>query len=284
MDIKTFVLSYYSNATEDFHIKMIDKPQGALSLHSHNYYQIYYLKSGKLIHHLENADAELKARDVFIIPPNLPHYIETASRDVCFYSISFTKRYITECISSNKLAADFIHCITDLSSEGVVEPSMTLRLEDAALAYVLVQKIMQEFSSDITGKDQLIKSALSLLISVFARAYLEDKCENVKFVSEREAIMHCIGYINNHLSEPVTLCEMAQRTAMSKSSFCETFRKVTGETFRQYLNRKRVEAAADLIKSGTPVFRAAMDMGYDDLSTFYRNFKKHFGVSPSEYK
>ena len=284
MDIKTFVLSYYSNATEDFHIKIVDKPREALSLHSHDYYQIYYLKSGRLIHHLENADAELKAGDVFIIPPSLPHYIETVSREVCFYSISFTKRYLTDAVGSNKLARDFIHCITDLSSGGVIEPSLTLRLEDAALADVLVQKIMQEFSLDITGKDQLIKSALSLLISVFARAYLIDRCENVKFVSEREAIMHCIGYINNHLSEEVSLGEMAQRTAMSKSSFCENFRRVTGETFRQYLNRKRVEAAAELIRSGKPVFRAAMDLGYDDLSTFYRNFKKRFGTSPSDYK
>lgn len=283
MDIKKFVLSYYANATEDFHIKEITKPHEALSLHSHDYYQIYYLKSGRLIHHLESVSAELKARDVFIIPPNLPHYIETLSKDVCFYSISFTQGYLTEIVRSNKLVADFVHCITDLSGGGV-EPSLTLRLEDTTLADVLVQKIMQEFSSDTVGKDQLIKSALSLLLSIFARAYLEDGCENVKFVSEREGIMHCIGYIKNHLSERVTLQEMAQRTAMSKSSFCENFRKVTGETFHHYLNRERIEAAADMIRSGKPAFETAMDLGYADFSTFYRNFKKHLGVSPSEYK
>lgn len=77
---------------------------------------------------------------------------------------------------------------------------------------------------------------------------------------------------------------MAKRTAMSKSSFCENFRKVSGETFSAYLNRERVEAAAALIKSGKLVFEAAMALGYKDQSTFYRQFKKHFGVSPSEYK
>ena len=283
MDVKKFVLSYYSNATSDFHIKEITKPQEALSLHSHDYYQIYYLKSGRLIHHLCDASAELKARDVFIIPPDLPHYVEVASKEVCFYSISFMPGYIADIIGSNKLVADFVHCITDLSCEGV-EPSLSLRLEDASLADALVSKIMQEFSSDIIGKDQLIKSSLSLLISIFARAYLEERCENVRFASEREAILHCIGYIKNHLSEPVTLGEMAQRTAMSKSSFCENFKKVTGETFRQYLNRERVEAAADLIRSGKPAFKAAMEMGFGDFSTFFRNFKKRFGVSPGEYK
>ena len=283
MDIKKFVLSYYSNATEYFHIKEITKPKEALSLHSHEYYQIYYLKSGKLIHHLGCGCAELKARDVFIIPPNLPHYIEKASKDVCFYSISFMPRYIAEIIHSNKFVADFIHCITDLSSEGV-EPSLTLMSEDIALADALVLKIMQEFLGGMTGSDALIKSSLSLLLSIFARAYLDEQFNNMKFASERETVLHCLGYIKNHLSEKITLDEVAKRTAMSKSAFCESFRKVTGETFNNYLNRERVEAAAVLIKSGKLVFEAAMKVGYGDPSTFYRNFRKHFGVSPSEYK
>lgn len=283
MDIKKFVLSYYSNATENFHINEITKPREALSLHNHDYYQIYYLKSGKLIHHLEAVSAELKAGDVFIIPPSLPHYIETASKDLCFYSISFMPSYIAENVRSNKFVADFIHGITDLSSEGAV-PSLTLRSEDIALADTLVLKIMQEFSGNMIGKDVLIRSSLSLLLSVFARAYLDEQFENIRFASEREAILHCLGYIKNHLSEQMTLHEMAKRTAMSKSSFCESFRKITGETFNKYLNRERVEAAAALIKSGKLVFEAAMEVGYGDSSTFYRNFKKHFGVSPSEYK
>lgn len=283
MDIKKFVLSYYSNATEDFHINEITKPVEALSLHKHEYYQIYYLKSGRLIHHLETGSAELKAGDVFIIPPNLPHYIETASKDLRFYSISFMPSYIAENIKTNKFVADFIHSITDLSQEGV-EPSLTLMSEDIALADALVSKIMQEFPGNMTGKDAMIKSSLSLLLSIFARAYIDERFENMRFASEREAILHCLGYIKNHLSEQITLDEMAKRTAMSKSSFCESFRKITGQTFKSYLNRERVEAAAALIKSGNLVLKAAMELGYKDPSTFYRNFKKYFGVSPSEYK
>lgn len=283
MDIKKFVLSYYSNATKDFHIKEITEPREALSLHTHEYYQIYYVKSGKLTHRLENGSAELKARDVFIIPPNMPHCIKTESKDLHFYSISFMPSYITDMVKSNKLAGDFMHCITDLSNGGI-EPRLTLRLEDIALVDALVLKVMQEFSSNTIGKDVLIKSSLSLILLIFARAYFGDRVENIRFSSEREAILHCLGYIKNHLSERMSLQEMAKRTAMSKSSFCKNFRKITGESFNNYLNRERVETAAELIKSGKPVFGAAMELGYSDLSTFYRNFKKYFGIPPSEYK
>ena len=283
MDIKKFVLSYYSNATEDFYIKEITKPREALSLHTHEYYQIYYVKSGKLTHSLENGSAELKARDVFIIPPNMPHYIKTESKDLCFYSICFMPSYIIDIVKSNKLVADFMHCITDLST-GRVEPSLTLLAEDIELTDTLVLKIMKEFSSNTIGKVALIKSSLSLILSIFARAYLGARVENVRFSSDREIILHCLGYIKNHLSEHITLQEMAKRTAMSKSSFCKNFREITGESFNNYLNRERVEKAATLIKSGKLVISAAMELGYSDISTFYRNFKKHFGISPSEYK
>ena len=283
MDVKKFVLSYYSNATEDFYINEITKPRDALSLHSHDYYQIYYLKSGRLIHRLEHGSAELKAGDVFIIPPNLPHYVQTSTKEVCFYSISFMPDYVREMLDANRFVADFIHCITDISPERAL-PCLTLHPEDTELTDTLVSKILKEFSSDLTGKDSVIKSSLALLLSVFARAYLDEQFESIRFSSERAAIAHCLGYIKNHLSEPITLSEMAQRTAMSKTAFCECFRRITGETFKSYLGRERVVEAAAMIRSGKRVAEAAAALGYSDLSTFYRNFKKHLGLSPSEYK
>ena len=100
MNIKKFVLSYYSNATEDFYIKEITKPREALSLHSHEYYQIYYVKSGKLIHLLENNSAELKARDVFIIPPNMPHCIKTEAKAILDLELVEVPENVEEAINS----------------------------------------------------------------------------------------------------------------------------------------------------------------------------------------
>lgn len=283
MDIKKFVLSYYSGATEDFYINEITMPHGALSLHTHEYYQIYYLKSGRLLHHLEGLTAELVAGDVFIIPPALAHYIEKTSKNIRFYSISFMPSYVADIVKSNAFVADFIHSITTLRSEGI-EPRMTLASEDIAVTDMLVSKMLEEFASSKIGKEALIKASLALLLSVFGRAYFDERIEDMRFISEREAILHSLGYIKNHLSEDISLGAMSQRAGMSKSAFCQGFRRITGETFNRYRNRERVEAAAAMIKSGKSASLAALEVGYHDFSTFYRNFKRHFGVSPSEYK
>ena len=89
MDVKRFVLSYYKNAESNFHITRISSPKEALHNHSHNYFQIYYVISGKLTHHLESRTADLTAGDIFILPPDQPHYIETPDGEVDFYSLSF---------------------------------------------------------------------------------------------------------------------------------------------------------------------------------------------------
>ncbi len=283
MDVKKFVLSYYGNASENFHIKEITHPRGALSLHSHGYFQIYYVKSGRVTHHLSYASAELRPGDVFIIPPDLPHYIEASAEGLRFYSVSFMPRLAEEISSGNKLVGDFLHCLCELSADRV-PPSLTLREDDIIFADALIEKILQEFSGDKAGKEALIASALGLLLSVFARAYLEDRETDVRLKSDREAILWALAYVDNHIAEPITLSEMAKRTAMSRTVFCSAFQAVTGESFKRYLNRQRILCAARLIKKGESVTAAARLSGYPDFSTFYRNFKRVFGISPAEYK
>ena len=90
MDVKKFLLSYYKDATQDFHITRITRPQGALELHQHPYFQLYYVVRGSMIHHVDDSLATLGAGDVFILPPELPHRIEALGQDVDFYSMSFT--------------------------------------------------------------------------------------------------------------------------------------------------------------------------------------------------
>ena len=77
MDIKKFVLSYYETATENFHITKVTRPTEALKLHTHSYFQVYYILHGKLTHHIEDTYALLSHSDVFILPPDISHYIES---------------------------------------------------------------------------------------------------------------------------------------------------------------------------------------------------------------
>lgn len=282
MNIKKFVLSYYSNATNNFHITRIRSPKEALNLHSHNYFQIYYMISGKLMHHLENSTADLTAGDIFILPPNQPHYIEILTGEVDFYSLSFTADYFQNVKEANKLILDFLLYLQTECPEKI-EPKVSLSYEDIIFVKALFQRITEEFSGSKTGKNEMIKELVSVLLSLFARVYFEENAAALIAKENRQLVMHSVEYIKNHFDEEITVSEIIRRSAMSKTNFCTLFHSVTGMPFKEYLNRYRIERAAELIAAGEKVSIAGNYCGYCDFSTFYRNFKKYMGISPSEF-
>lgn len=279
MDIKNFVLSYYKNAAKDFHITRITAPQEALKLHRHNYFQVYYVISGTILHHVESSVAKLTSGNVFILPPNLAHYIELPEGKADFYSMSFTPDFFQNGKENNKLLLDFLYYLNG-SAEKNIQPKITLSYEDSAFVEVLLRRISEEFSGKKTGKNEIIKESVSVILSIFARVYFEETAQMLKVEENRELVMHCIGYIQNHYDEEITLGEMVRLSAMSKTCFCSVFTAITGTSFKEYLNRFRIEKAAELLEEGAKVSSVGIRCGYNDLSTFYRNFKKYKGISP----
>ncbi len=282
MDIKQFVLSYYSNATKDFHITKITAPSEALKLHSHSYFQVYYVIKGKIIHHIENNSATLTSGDVFVLPPDIPHYIE-ASEDVDFYSMSFMPDFFMGTHDGNKLIDDFLYYLKNATFEKI-HPKLSLSYNNCIFVEPIFKRIMYEFESSNTGKSELIKECVSVLLSLFARVYFEEKADALNTTLKRNSILHCIEYINNHFDDDITLSEIIKLSAMSKTSFCTLFSSHTGQTFKNYLNNVRIKKATELISKGKKITNVSICCGYSDFSTFYRNFKKYMNMSPMEYQ
>ena len=282
MNIKKFVLSFYKNATKDFHITRITAPREALTLHSHNYFQIYYIVSGTITHHVENSTAKLTAGEAFILPPNLPHYIEVPNGSADFYSMSFMPEFFHNAKENNKLILDFLYYL-HTQATNCIHPKIALSYEDSVFAEILLKRIAEEFLGDKAGKNEIIKESVSVILSLLARVYFEESAESLHTKANKLLVMHCIGYIENHYNEDLTLATMVRLSTMSQTCFCSIFRSIIGTSFKDYLNRYRIEKAVDFLKEGESVSSVGIRCGYNDLSTFYRNFKKYKGVSPYTY-
>jgi len=71
----------------------------------------------------------------------------------------------------------------------------------------------------------------------------------------------------------------------STQYFCKFFKKVTGSTFKEYLVNIRIDKAKELLlKSNTSITDIAYQVGFKNLSYFYRSFKKSLKLNPSEYR
>lgn len=86
-------------------------------------------------------------------------------------------------------------------------------------------------------------------------------------------------------SQDLDLHQAAALAGLSKFHFVRAFREKTGVTPIRYLNRLRVDAAKQKLHSGAaPVTEIALDVGFADLSAFNKAFKRHAGLSPTQYR
>lgn len=280
MDIKNFVLSYYNNAVENFHIQKVENAYEAKKPHTHEYFQIYYIAKGSLMHFIGSKSSKLRQSDMFIIPPGVVHYISPEPNTV-FYSFSFMPDFFGETSPAGKLTLLFLR---NLLTDKDILPKVSIGSENIFYIESIMERMLNEFNCKDFGFSEIIHAYAVLLVTVLARNYYEKNTLPEYFDNSKQFILHCIEYIENNFTERITLDEISKLSAMSKNSFCELFYKLTGHSFNSYLNICRIKKATEYIKDGYKITAIYGLCGYANFSTFYRNFKKIMGVAPNEFK
>lgn len=91
--------------------------------------------------------------------------------------------------------------------------------------------------------------------------------------------------IRNNLYANLSIDELATLCHLSVSSFKRKFKTVFNDSPKKYIVKKKVEKAAQLLKTNNlRVSDIAYDVGFDSLATFNRNFTTIYGKSPTEYR
>ena len=101
----------------------------------------------------------------------------------------------------------------------------------------------------------------------------------------REAVTNYIERLKTDFFEATTIDAAARELKMSRRTFTSMFNELTGETWLAYVRKLAVSHAQLLLASSdTSIAAIAFECGFNDLSTFYRQFKSVAGVSPSVYR
>jgi AraC family L-rhamnose operon regulatory protein RhaS len=101
----------------------------------------------------------------------------------------------------------------------------------------------------------------------------------------REAVERYAAELDRHFFEPATLDGVAQGLDMSRRRFTQLFREVTGSTWADHLADLRVGYARQLLEeTDRSIVAIAFESGFEDLSSFYRAFKKRTGRAPNRWR
>jgi len=96
-------------------------------------------------------------------------------------------------------------------------------------------------------------------------------------------LQQAIAYMNNHLSEDLSLEAIATELNMSRYYFCRLFKQSTGISPHQYLIKCRIDRAKELLLQGhKSIADVALQVGFTSQSHFTRHFKRLVGVTPKQ--
>ncbi|MEG2350978.1 MAG: AraC family transcriptional regulator, partial [Hungatella sp.] len=91
-------------------------------------------------------------------------------------------------------------------------------------------------------------------------------------------------YIDQHLSEALSLESISTACSLDKYYLSHLFKKETESTIFQYILVKRIAQAKELLSLGSSVTEACQQSGFNDYANFIRSFKKVTGYSPGHFK
>lgn len=93
-----------------------------------------------------------------------------------------------------------------------------------------------------------------------------------------------ILYIENNLSEDISVSKISGDLYISESSLCREFKKITGLTVKKYITARKIAETCRLLYMGYSAKEAAAKLNFKNYTSFIRTFKKETNITPKEFK
>ena len=249
-----------------------------LQLHSHTFYEILCCRNSCGAEYLVGAERyRLQKGDVIFVPPGVSHrpllpeqMAEPYLRDVLWIS------------------EEFVEALRRQFDRGENRPgprSSLIRTAGTQWEYLggMLRGAVQEAERQADGWEMVVAGTAVTFLAHLRRAFLDQNTTPV--AAERPDLLgRVMAYIEDNLSEKMTLADVARRFYVSESTVRQTFRKKMGVSFYRCVTQRRLITAKQLIGQGQVLEHVAARTGFADYSSFYRAFKKEYGISPRQYR
>lgn len=288
--IRELSLSYFGqDVSSRYHIYHIEHSAVSREFHTHDYFQICYVDKGRIRHGGEGEPmADLVFGDAFIVPPGFVHRILFPEAGAGVYSLSFSPDLFHPGFSQSHVFHFMNSIRLDCTAEKQRDMRLRVSLDDAQRLTMraLMESLVRESTSPYPAELSCAASLIAAMVAILSQAYFSGAEQSLAVLARYSGAMHeCMAYIDRHFMLPLSAAGLARQFAFSQSAFQLLFPQFAGTTLKKYITDRRMEYAALLLSgSDLPVSQISAMTGYPEFSTFYRNFKKAMGLTPSEYR
>jgi AraC-like DNA-binding protein len=265
-------------------IHLLDALPNALVPHTHpGIYEVHFVVDGSLGFHARDKDFEVNGGMVFLTKPGELHGgVDTTLQPAEWYWIHLNFPAIDPLPGLS--AAE----TRDLE-DSYARTSLCLFPGSTALRDCFA-RLLAEHRMGATGEHSQIvaRAALHELMVLVIRDH--DAATAAAATHSHKAILSteirkALAWLDRNLGEPLSMADLAASSGLSQSHFRLRFHKETGSTPSDYLNRRRVFRAKELLRSNhASITEIAFRLGFQSGPYFAAVFKKLTGTTPSDYR
>lgn len=250
---------------------------------SNNFFELIYIVDGTGVQSVNKNRFHYRKGNLFLLTPQ-----DTYSFDITtptrFFFLRFNEYYINTQSANDKEAVARMEYILLNASH---RPGCILKNKaDKPFIASLVESIIRENTNQQLYYNRIIEQIVQSIITVVARNIALKLPKNIK-ENTGEAVLDLLHYIQQNIFEPQNLKadKLSRHFGISLHYLGRYFKKQTGETMQQYIGNYKLRLVETrLLHSDMRINEIAYELNYSDESHLNRAFKKHKGMSPSEYR
>lgn len=273
------VIKKYNVIGDDFYYHhTFTESSGEESYHApeaHTQHEVLYLVKGEVSYIIEGETYDVKEGDMIFVAPNEIHTLKINGkldyeRIVLLFDISILEgimRSLDTTLDTFRFSGkNRFHVIgkRDVREGGLDKMLLSITEGDEGDKYKKLD-IMSKLISFVIAID---KTAARLKDN-FTRPTSSDKL-----------VTAVTAYIDSHIGEEIRLDALADSLFVSKSTLCHRFSSYMNMTPGRYVTVKKMHRALELLRGGLPSAQVAREVGYDNYTSFFYNYKKVMGTSP----
>lgn len=259
------------------------------NLHKHSsfesvrrkFYTAILLTSGDVKETIGDKTYCFGKNTLYFIADSQLHSIHQWSDDVKGYHCIFDAEYFLLCLKNQVKLSKYPFFQTTQS------PCIDLSTEECSVIESLLMKMSMEFSERKTVNDDLlVRLYLNVFLIEAERIYQRKTTTDVGALTRKEQLVAKFkSLVLEHLKDVKQVSEYAERLHVHPHYLSDTVKEILGVSAIEFVNRQVIaEAKARLIQTDDSVVEVAEFLSFNDQSYFTRFFKKHTGLTPTQFR